>query len=238
MTTSPPADRLADVPSATASRWAAVPAVLAGPLTVTGLLLGLALVDFDAEAFRDPETVLALGSDGAAVLRRSYLLVMLGSYALLLPLALELASRFGRAADPRWRLVTASGGAYLLLGAAGSAMLAAVWPDLIEQHAQAGSDHEALLVSFRAATRLAEDGLQGVLQNLAGAVWWLGLGLAQRRAGWRRLGALTLLLGVASAANAVGGLLSLEALVMVGLSLTVLLVPVWAVLTGLRLLRS
>lgn len=220
------------------ARWAGAPAVLAGPLALAGLLLGLALVGYDAEAFRDPRTVLALGPDGARTLRASYLLVALGSYLLVVPLALWAGSALGDRDDPRWRAVEVAGLAYLGLGALGSVVLAAVWPDLVRQYAEADADRSALVVAFRTATRIAEDGLQGLVQNAAGAVWWLGLGRALRRRGRRALGALTLVLGAASALNAVGGLLSLEALVLPGLTVTVLLSPVWAVCLGVALLRG
>lgn len=219
------------------NRWAAVPALLAGPLAIAGLVLGLTLVDLDAEAFRDPETVLGLGADAAGTLRASYLLVMLGSYLLLVPLALWYAAALGSREDPRWRLATVAGLAYLGLGAAGSCILAAVWPDLIEQWAD-GGDRDTLVVAFRTATRIAEDGLQGAFQNLAGAVWWSLLAAALLRAGRRGLGVLTAALAAASALTTGGALLSLEALTLPGLTLTVLLVPVWAVWSGLALLRG
>jgi hypothetical protein len=219
------------------ARWAALPALLAAPLAVAGLLLGLVLVDFDAEAFRDPDTVLQLGEQAAGRLRASYLLVMLGSYLLLVPLALWYAAAHGDREDPRWRLATVAGLAYLGLGAAGSCILAAVWPDLIRQY-EDGGDSDTLVIAFRTATRIAEDGLQGAAQNLAGAVWWGLLGQALLRAGRRGLGILTVLLAVASTLTTAGALLTVEALTLPGLTLTVLLVPVWAVWSGLHLLRT
>ncbi len=219
-------------------RVAGALAVVAAPLTLTGLVLGLTLVDFDAEAFREPRTVLGLGADAAGTLRASYLLVMLGSYLLLVPAALWLATALGRRDDPVWRTATVSGLAYLGLGAAGSAVLAAVWPDLVERAAEDGADLDTLVVAFSTATRIAEDGLQGVLQNLAGAVWWVLVGLRLLGTRLRGLAVLTLVLGAASTLNAVGGLLSLDALVLVGLSATVLLGPVWAVWVGISLLRG
>ena len=48
----------------------------------------------------------------------------------------------------------------------------------------------------------------------------------------------TLVLGAASTLNAVGGLLSLEVLVLLGLTVTVLLAPLWVFLLGLTLMRG
>lgn len=221
----------------TSGRTAGVCAVAAGPVALAGLVLGLQLAGGDAEAFRDPDFVLALGPDDAGPLRASFLLVMLGSYLLVVPLALWLSARFGDGGDWRWRLTTVAGLAYLGLGGAGSCILAAVWPDLIRQAAD-GADRETLVIAFRTATRIAEDGLQGAMQNLAGAVWWTGVGRALRRAGRRRLAGLTLVLATGSALNTLGALLTVEALTLVGLTATVLLAPVWSVLLGLVALRE
>jgi hypothetical protein len=92
--------------------------------------------------------------------------------------------------------------------------------------------------SFVTATRIAEDGLQGAVQNLAGGVWWMLVGLRLRSAGHRKLGWLTLVLGVASTVNALGSLLAAEALTLPGLTLTVLLAPVWSVAVGVTLVRD
>jgi hypothetical protein len=219
-------------------RWAGALAIAAGPLTLLGLVLGLVLVDFDAEAFRDPDVVLGLGVDAAGTLRASYLLVMLGSYLLLVPLAVWLWSRLGPRDDAGWVLALVAGLAYLGLSAAGASILAAVWPALIQEFAAAGSQGGAVRTAFVTATRIAEDGLQGAIQNLAGAVWWTAVALRLRRLGHRALAVLTLVLGAASAVNALGSLLSADALTLPGLTLTVLLAPVWSFCLGLVLLRG
>jgi hypothetical protein len=224
--------------STSSARGAGVASLAAGPLALAGLVLGLQLAGYDAEAFRDPEFVLGLGADAAGTLRASFLLVMLGSYLLVVPLALWLAQRLGDGRDWRWRLTTVAGLAYLGLGAAGSCILAAVWPDLVRQQAAGEADPQTLVVAFRTATRIAEDGLQGAMQNLAGALWWAGLGVALRRAGRGGLGWFTLALAAGSTLNTLGALLSVEALTLVGLTLTVLLAPVWAVVLGVAALRD
>jgi hypothetical protein len=223
---------------ADAAGWAGALAIAAAPLTVLGLVLGLLIVDFDAESFRDPDVVLALGPDAAGTLRVSYLLVMLGSYLLLVPLAVALWSRLGPRRDATWTTALVAGLAYLGLGAAGASVLAAVWPALIEQYATSGADQSAVRVAFVTATRIAEDGLQGAVQNLAGGVWWTLVGLRLRQAGHSRLGWLTLVLGAASTVNALGSLLAAEALTLLGLTLTVLLAPVWSIAVGVTLVRD
>lgn len=112
-----------------------------------------------------------------------------------------------------------------------------MWPAPIEEVA-AGTDAAVAHVAFVTATRIAEDGLQGAVQNIAGAVWWLSLGLWLRALRHRGLAILTLVLGAASAVNAAGSLLAAEALTLPGLTLTVLLAPVWSVCLGLTALRG
>lgn len=222
-----------------AARVVGALAIAAGPLALLGLLLGLVLVDFDAEAFRDPNVVLGLGTAAAGTLRTSYLLVMLGSYLLVVPLAVWLWSRLWRQRRDAGSTGALIGGlAYLGLGAAGASILAAVWPALIEQFAAAPADRGAIRVAFITATRIAEDGLQGAVQNLAGGVWWTLVGLRMRAMGHRKLAVLTLVLGVASSVNALGSLFAAEALTLPGLTLTVLLAPVWAVALGVSIFRG
>jgi hypothetical protein len=213
-------------------------AIAAAPLTLLGLVLGLAIVEFDAESFRDPDVVLALGAGAAGMLRTSFLLVMLGSYLLLVPLAVALWSRLGPQRDAAWSTALVAGLAYLGLGAAGASILAAVWPELIEQYATSASDRDAVRVAFVTATRVAEGGLQGAVQNIAGGVWWTLVGLRLRAAGHGKLGWLTLVLGAASTVNALGSLLAAEALTLPGLTLTVLLAPVWSIAVGVTVVRD
>jgi hypothetical protein len=201
-------------------------------------VLGLAIVKFDAETFRDPDVVLALGPEAAGTLRASYLLVMLGSYLLLVPLAVALWSRLDPRRGATWTTALVAGLAYLGLGAAGASILAAVWPELIEQYATSASDRDAVRVAFVTATRIAEDGLQGAVQNIAGGVWWTIVGLQLRASGHRKLGWLTLVLGAASTVNALGSLLGAEALTLPGLTLTVLLAPVWSIAVGVTVVRD
>jgi hypothetical protein len=221
----------------TRHRWVGWLAIAAGPTTLAGLLLGISLVDWDAEAYRDPAVVLALGSHDAGVLRVSYLLTALGSYVMLVPLLLWLRDRLADADRVRAGTATVAGLAYLGLGAAGACVLAAAIPELIRLYAEPGADHKLLQVAWHTANRIGEDGLQGMVQNLAGAAWWLLVGGRLRRIS-TGLGAFTLLLGVASAVNAVGSVFEADALQVPGLTITVLGAPIWSVLLGWWVLRQ
>jgi len=133
---------------------------------------------------------------------------------------------------------TLCGLSYLGLGAAGAAILAAVWPLLISVYGTTAPEQQAsVLLSFTTATAIAEDGLQGILQNVVGSVWLLGVGSLL----WRRqrlLGGFTCLLGAMLAVTALGALLASEALSLLGLSATILLAPLWSIWAGVVALRQ
>lgn len=218
-------------------RLAGLLAMVAGPAALGSLLLGLSAVGYDFERFSDPQTILTLGAGGAATLRWSYLLSMLGAYLLLIPAALCLDSI--HAADHRSaRRYTFAGLIYLLLGALGAATLAAVWPLLITRYGSAGADQQASIeIAFETATTIAEDGFQGIVQNIAGAVWFGGMGTLL----WRQrrlLGGFSVAIGVCLALNTIGNLLLIEPLSLIGLTATILLVPLWSIGIGVILVRQ
>lgn len=219
-------------------RLAGLLAIIAGPTAWSGLLLGLSAVGFDFEQFSDPRIILGLGPAAAPLLRWSFFLSMLGAYLLLVPLAIWLGSTLDDPGDPALRLTTFCGLSYLTLGAVGAAILAAVWPSLMTANASAtGQEQAALLIAFTSATSIAEDGFQGVVQNLAGAVWLVGLGSLLRRRR-RLLAGFTIALGLCLLANAIGNLIEYEPLSLIGLTATILLVPLWSIWIGLELLRG
>ena len=76
-----------------------------------------------------------------------------------------------------------------------------------------------------------------VVQNLAGGVWLVGIGLLLR-AERNGLGVLAVVAGLFSLVNAAGGILDVESVNLVGLTGNLLLAPAWAVWLGVDLLRS
>lgn len=219
------------------ARFAGILAIVAAPLAWSSLAVGVGAVGGDFGAFEDPQRLLALGSAAAPLIRTSFLLSMFGSYGLLLPLALAVYDWL-RPDDPLFaRWWTLCGVGYLALGAAGAAILAAVWPLLMTLYPVASAAEQAqIATNFATATAIAEDGLQGIIQNVAGATWWIGLGalLWQRR---QALAAFTLLLGALVLLNAVGNALGSATLSTLGLLANVLLAPLWGMWLGIVLLR-
>jgi hypothetical protein len=219
-------------------RAIAVVTIAAGVTSLASLIVGLSGADFDFEAVSESATFIALGTDAVAPVRWGLWLSMFGSYLLLVPVALLLL-RWLRQDDPVVAdLATVAAGFYILLGAAGASVLASTLPDLIQRYADADAAMRAgLLNDFDLARRIAEDGLQGVVQNVAGAAWFLGMGSLLRRHR-PALGAAAIAVGAFLVVNAAGIMVDVEALRFIGLTGNVLLAPAWAIGMGTWLLRS
>jgi hypothetical protein len=223
------------LPTTRFARLAGILAIVAAPLAWGSLVVGVGAVGGDFAAFEDPQRLLGLGSAAAPLIRASFLLSMFGSYLFLLPLALAVYDWLRPIDPPFARWCTLCGVGYLALGAAGAAILAAVWPLLMTIY-PGSSERSAIALSFATATAIAEDGLQGIIQNIAGAVWWIGIGWLL----WRRrrvLAMFTLLLGALVLLNALGNAFGSEALSTLGLLANVLLAPLWGAWIGIVLLR-
>lgn len=219
------------------ARFAGVLALIAAPLSWLSLVIGLLAVQWDFDTFADSGRLLQVGEAAATLLRWSYWLSSFGSYLLLLPILIWLHHRLREGDELFARWYTLCGLGYLLLGGTGAAILAAVWPFLINasQVAAVPQDTLALLLEF--STELAEGGLQGLIQNVAGGVWWVGLGV--HFWGERRLfSLLSATIGGALLLTALGGLLAVEALSALGLIATLLLVPIWSAWAGVMALRG
>jgi len=219
-------------------RATAVVTIAAGVMSLASLIVGLSGADFDFEAVSEAATFIALGTDAVAPVRWGLWLSMLGSYLLLVPVALHLL-RWLRQDDPVVAdLAAVAAGFYILLGAAGASVLASTLPDLIQDYAAADAAMRAgLLNDFDLARRIGEDGLQGVVQNVAGAAWFLGMGFLLRRH-QPALGVAAIAVGAFLVVNAVGIMVDVEALRFIGLTGNVLLAPAWAIGMGALLLRS
>jgi hypothetical protein len=219
-------------------RAIAVVTIAAGVMSLASLIVGLSGADFDFEAVSESATFIALGPDAVAPVRWGLWLSMFGSYLLLVPVALLLL-RWLRQDDPVVAdLATVAAGFYILLGAAGASVLASTLPDLIQRYADADAAMRAgLLNDFDLTRRIAEDGLQGVVQNVAGAAWFLGMGSLLRRHR-PALGAAAIAVGAFLVVNAAGIMVDVEALRFIGLTGNVLLAPAWAIGMGTWLLRS
>lgn len=219
-------------------RWTGILAIIAGILALLSLVVGLAGVQYDFEIFSDPSSLIAAGADVAQNIQWSFWLNMLGNYLLLIPLALFFYQWLSSENPAYIQLFTASGLIYLLLGAAGAAILASAWPFLMKTYAAAAPATQAgLVVDFQLVSAIAEGGLQGVIQNLAGAIWFLGVGMILR-AKQSGLSIFTMGLGLFLLLNMLGNMFNIEALSLLGLTANILLGPLWSIAFGVYLIRA
>ncbi len=213
-------------------------AILAGILALLSLVIGLAGVNYDFEVFSDTSSLIAAGSSAAVFIRWSYWLNMVGNYLFLMPLALLLYQWRKSDSPPFVRLFTGSGLIYMLLGAAGSAILAEAWPFLMEQYELAtAAQYDFLITDFQVVNAIAEAGLHGVLQNFCGALWFLGMGSYIQKE-IRPIGIFTMVVGFFLLLNTLGNLFSIEALSLLGLTANILFAPIWSIWIGIYLLRN
>ncbi len=218
-------------------RLAGVMAIISAPLAFGSLVLSLAPVDFNVEVFSDMALFISVGASGANLLRWAWVLDILGYYLLLAPVAFILWHWLKPRGPTRVGFYTFCGLAYMLIGAIGAAILAAVWPPLINAYAgSSGQQREILEAVFSTITDLVYGGLWGLLAGIPAGVWWLGIGLFLRRER-RILGVVAVILGIANFIAATGAILNLENLAMPGLFVYLFLAPIWALWLGIDILR-
>jgi hypothetical protein len=189
--------------------------------------------------FEDPAALIRVGPDNAGFLRWAYLAGMFGFYLLLTPVILALRREL---APPGRRahldLGMAGGLAYVLLGAAGAAILATISPPLVEAFAAGDpAEQAAALSTFSAFTEAVQLGLWQTLGLIPLTAWLVITGRALRRAGTPALGVAAMVLGVLAAVAWGAQVLDFEPLIGALVDLLIVL-PVWVLLVGLRLLRQ
>jgi hypothetical protein len=76
-----------------------------------------------------------------------------------------------------------------------------------------------------------------ILGELLAGIWFVGVGLLLR--GERRIFSIvTMILGISALLDSLGMILNIEGLALLGLSIYVVLAPIWALWLGIDLLRK
>ena len=222
-------------------RFAALAAIISFPLAVVSLVISSVATDFNMEASTNVAfwlSWLSIGADGARLLRWGLILDMLSYYLPLLPVALFLW-RWLRSRNPDWVLFyTSCGLGYILVGAIGAAILAAVHPPLISAYTQASVEQRQVLEAavYSASGNIVYGGMWGILEVLLAGIWFLGIGLLLR--GERHLFSIfSVILGISALLGLLGVILSIEAISLLGV-IYGLLAPIWALWLGIDLLRE
>lgn len=213
-------------------------AIASMPIAFGCLFLSLLAVDFDLGALEDPTAMLGVGREAATLLFWSMILDMFGYYLLLTPAAVFLWLILRRRDEGLVTVYTFCGLSYILVGAIGAAVLAAVGRPMMVAYAQASaSQREMIEVAFQTVTLLVYGGLWNLLEVILAGVWWVGIGLLLR-GDHPRLGLLSIVLGLSGLLDAAGNILQLPGVAALGLNLYLILAPLWALCLGIAALRG
>jgi hypothetical protein len=208
--------------------------ILAGILAFGSMIVGLVATNYDFETFSNPAQLLDMPTATPLLMKWFMLLDMFGYYLLLLPIIFY-AHRKLEVETPWAALITASGFAYVLIGATGAAALATAWPSAMAGYQSAGANEKDV---YKAAFLLSNDlvvkGMWNTLEVWLAGIWWLGLGVVTTKA--RALKVTTIVLGTGCIIDGLGEATGLPALSEVGLNVYLLLAIVWAVWIGSSML--
>jgi hypothetical protein len=219
-------------------RVVGVTAIAAAPLAIATSVLLFAAVEFDIEAVSDPPGIIRFGARAAPLLFWSMICDVLGFYLLLAPLALFLRSSLRARSPGLVDLMTASGLAYMLIGAMGASMLAFAGPPLIVTYAEAtGMERDIADAIFRTLTTAVADGLWNTLEFGCASVWWVGTGFLLREQG-RGVGWVGIVLGVSTFSCAVATIAGSPLAATAAQGVYLGLVPVWSAWLGADVLRG
>jgi Domain of unknown function (DUF4386) len=220
-------------------RFAALAAIISFPLALGSIVLSGMALDFNMiDAAANPALWLSVGADGASLLRWGMILDMFSYYLPLLPVALFLWGWLGPR-NPDWvRFYTFCGLGYILIGATGAVILAAIQPPLIKAYAQASVEQRVMLETvFNTIWSMVYGGMWNILGGLLTGTWFLGIGLLLR--GERRIFSIvSMILGISALLDSLGFILGIEALALLGVAIYVLLAPFWTLWLGIDLLRK
>jgi hypothetical protein len=210
--------------------------VSSGLLALLCIIVGAMAVDYNFDAFSDP--ILALQYAGNHKMAGWFLILdMFGYYLLLLPVILYLHQQY-KYRSPWTALFTFSGLAYVLIGALGAAILAALWPELMQDHLLAANEDKPLTAGlFKSSTLLVTKGMWNILEVLFAATWWIGIGKLLYSES-KVLGVLTIVTGISTLLDATGNIIEFHQLSEIGLNAYLLLAIAWPIVIGVSIWKK
>jgi uncharacterized protein DUF4386 len=219
-------------------RFAALIAIASFFTAMTSNVLQGIPVHFNPDVATHPVLFLAVTPASAGFLRWGLILDMLGYYLPLLPIVLFLNDWF-KSQNPIWvRFYTTCAVGFIFIGAVGAVTLAVTLPLLINAYAQASGDQRAALESiFGVLWTLIYAGLWNILGELLIGIWFLGAGLLLKSER-RLLGIVGMIVGISSLLDSFGNILGISGLALLGLSVYLILAPIWVLWFGIDLLRK
>jgi hypothetical protein len=215
---------------------AAAAAIASLPLAAGNLLAMLATVHFDLGGMTNPLVLLHAGAGEGGLWRWSMVLDILGYYLPTIPVILLMRSSLRLRGSSWTDLFALCLLSYCLIGAIGGAELATALPALIKQYATSPGQRPALQTVFTGFTDGIYRGMWNLLEEFLAGIGWVGFGVILR-ASDRWLGLITLVLGIACLTDSAGTALNIDSVASTGLTIYLVLAPVWACWLGATILR-
>jgi hypothetical protein len=215
---------------------AGIAGVLAAPLGLATLALGVIGAGASIDVLADPMPFLHLESRQIDALRWANLCSIFGYGLLLVPVAVYLYQLLDERSRGLSRLAAVCAIGYIGFATTNAVVLWSAWPVLQRAYPLLDPGQQtAFEAVFRAITDTVEIGVEAVMYLLGGA-WWLLVGLLLLPR-WRVLAWFTLALGCAAEVGAMGLLTGFSPLATPALALAFLLTPIWSGWVGLDALR-
>jgi hypothetical protein len=210
--------------------------ILSGILALGSMFVGLVATDYNFETFSNPVQLLDLPSATTLLMKWFMLLDMFGYYLLLLPITFYLHGKLD-VETPWASFITASGFAYVIIGAMGASALAAAWPSAMAGYNNAvAGDKEIYRASFLLSNDLVVKGMWNTLEVWLAGIWWLGIGFAITKSNALKI--TTIILGLGCIIDGMGEAIGIPSLAEIGLNIYLLLAIVWAMWIGFAMLRE
>lgn len=204
--------------------------ILSAILSIACLGVGVVAVDYDMEAFSNPQLVLY----HATHYRAAYwfnILDMFGYYLLVLPLVMYCHQQY-KFRSPWAGTFTVSGIAYVLVGAIGAAALSVTWDSLLQLHLTAeGTAKETIEIVFVAVTSIVTKGFWNILETLFATVWFAGAGRFLYSEN-RFLGGLGMITGAGTLLDGAGNIAGVNGLAEIGLNIYLLFSIIFIFVAG------
>lgn len=210
--------------------------ILSGIVAFISYFMVAAAVNFNFDFFSNPVIIFSLENVNISMLRWSMIADIFGYYLLLLPVLFFIHNWLKDKTE--WRnVITFCGTTYVLLGAAGAAILATTWTSLLLKFPVSSPEQqETIKLLFDSFSQLVYGGLWNLLDSFAAGVWWIGVGMFIKK-DYRILGWFTVSVGVFSLLDSIGNIFEIHALAETSLNLYLILAPLWAILIGTKLLN-
>ena len=218
-------------------RTTAAASLLSTALAVGCLATGFLAAGGHYEVFDDPGAFVGIGAAAAPLVYWSMIFDLFGYYLLLVPGLVLVTDWVSSSAPLASRLLFWSGSGYVLIGSVGAAILAVVWPPLIQGFEHRPAERPQIEMLFRFAADAVYGGLWNRLEVTLGAVFWVGIGvlLRQQRPAFATF---SIVLGGACVVDAAGNLFHVPSVASVGLNVYLLAAPLWAAWLSVLALRG